>query len=162
MEVNASPPDSIPAAPAHQAHIIPVAYVPERAGTVSFFSSQTREGDWLLPRLFRLVSVFGNIEIDLTHARVGPGTSRIEVRALFANIEITVPPWIRVECDGSGIAANFEVDTKLQPPPEVDAPVISVGGVAMFGNVEVKVVDPNAPGWIDRIAARFRGDGHPR
>ena len=156
MEMSASPPDSIPAAPATHANLIPAAYVPERAGVVSFFSNQVRQGDWMLPRLFRKVSVLGNVEIDLTHARVGPGTSRIEVRAVFANIEITVPPWMRVECDGSGIAANFEVDTKLQPAPEVDAPLISVGGVAMFGNVEVKVVDPNAPGWIDRIAARFR------
>ena len=156
MDVNASPPDSIPAAVAPRANILPAGYVPDRAGVVSFFSSQMRQGDWMLPRLLRLVSFFGNTEIDLTRARVGAGTSRIEVRAMFANVEITVPPWMRVECDGSGIVANFEMDAKLQPPPQVDAPVISVGGVAICGNIEVKVVDPDAPGWIDRLAAKFK------
>lgn len=149
----------VPVAPAVHPFIIPDEHVPEHAGTVSFLSSQARQGEWILPRLFRIVSVFGNVEIDLTRARVGPGTSRIEVRAVFGNVEITVPPGMRVECDGSGVAANFEVDAKTQPAVDVDAPRISVGGIALFANVEVKVIDPNAPGWMERLAARFGRTG---
>lgn len=164
-----SPPSAIPAvrvapapsaAPPPNAFIIPAEHVPDHAGVVSFVSSQERHGEWLLPRLLRVVGVFGNVEIDLTRARVGAGRSRIEVRAILANVEITVPPGMRVECDGSGIAANFEVNTNVQPPLGSDAPVISIGGMALFANVEVNVVDPNAPGWMERIAARFgRGSG---
>jgi len=136
--------------------IIPSELVPDRAGTVSFLGSQSRHGDWMLPRLFRAVSVFGNIVIDLTRARVGPGTSRIEVRAFMGNVEIIVPPELRVECDGSGILANFGVDTKAQSLLPWDAPLISIGGTAFMANVEVKVVDPNAPDWLDRLTSRLK------
>src|SRR5262249_44347570 len=89
----------MPVATPARAHVIPSDLVPPHAGAVAFMSSQTRKGDWLLPRLFRVVTFMGNAEIDLTTARLGPGVSRIEVRAMFGNIEITVPRGIRVECD---------------------------------------------------------------
>jgi hypothetical protein len=136
--------------------IIPSEHVPERAGTVGFLGNQTRQGDWLLPRLFRVVSALGSVTIDLTRARVGPGTSRIEVRAVFGNVEIIVPPELRVECDGSGILGNFEAKTKAQRQLPLDTPLISVGGTAFFANVEVKVVDPDAPDWLDRLTSRLK------
>ncbi|MGH7678529.1 MAG: LiaF domain-containing protein [Gemmatimonadaceae bacterium] len=136
--------------------VIPSEFVPEKAGTVAFFSSQNRQGEWLLPRLFRVVSVIGNVEIDLTRARVGSGVSRIEVLAIFGNVEIKVPPEMRVECDGAGIAANFESDTRAQQLLSPDAPVISVGGTAYFANVEIKVIDPNEPTFLERITSSFR------
>lgn len=141
-----SPPTSV---------VIPSELVPGRAGTVSFVGSQVRKGDWMLPRELRVVCVLGNVLLDLTRARVGPGRSRIEVRVVFGNVEIIVPPELRVECDGSAILANFEADTKTQPTLSSDAPLISIGGTALAGNVEVKIVDPNAPSWIDRLTARF-------
>jgi hypothetical protein len=141
-----------------RSQVIPAEFVPERAGTVAFLGSQNRQGDWLLPRLFRVVSVLGNVEIDLTQARVGPGTSRIEIRAVFGNVEIIVPPELRVECDGSGVFANFEANTKAQSRLALspDAPLISIGGTAFMANVEVKVVDPNAPDWLERLKARLK------
>ena len=148
-------PDVRSATPARSL-IIPSDLVPANAGLVGFLGSQTRRGDWLLPRLFRVVSVLGNVEIDLTRARVGPGKSRIEVRVLFGNVEILVPPEFRIECDGSAILANFATEGKMQSVLSEEAPLISIGGSAFAGNVEVKVVDPNAPDWIDRIAARFK------
>jgi cell wall-active antibiotic response 4TMS protein YvqF len=147
--------DAKPGAPV-RSPIIPAEFVPDRAGTVGFLGNQTRKGDWILPRLFRAVSVLGSVTIDLTHARVGPGTSRIEVRAVLGNVEIIVPPELRVECDGSALLANFEADTKAQAPLPPDAPLISVGGSAFFANVEVRVVDPNAPDWIDRLTSRLK------
>ena len=136
--------------------IIPPELVPERAGTVGFLGNQTRRGDWLLPRVLRVVSFLGSVEIDLTRARVGPGTSRIEVRALLGHVEIIVPPELRVECDGSAVLANFEADTKAQHALPPDAPLISIGGMSFLANVEVKVVDPNAPHWLDKLAARLK------
>ena len=98
----------------------------------------------------------GSVVIDLTRARVGPGTSRIEVLAFMGNVEIIVPPELRVECDGSVILGNFEVNTKAQPLLPLDAPLISIGGTSFLANVEVKVVDPNAPGWLERLSKRLK------
>ena len=136
--------------------IIPSEFVPERAGTVCFFGNQSRKGDWLLPRLFRVVSFMGSVQIDLTRARVGAGTSRIEIRAVLGNVEIFVPPELRVECTGSAIFGNFETVTKVQPAFLPDAPLISIDGTSFMANIEVKVVDPNAPDWLERLTARLR------
>jgi hypothetical protein len=137
--------------------VLPAEHVPERAGVVGFFGSQQRSGDWLLPRLFRAFCLAGNVEIDLTRARVGPGTSHIEVRAVMGNIEITVPPWLRVEVKGVGLLGNFEHKSSVSQALDPAMPLIVVDGVALMGNVEVKVVDPNAPGFVDRLMARITG-----
>jgi hypothetical protein len=137
--------------------VIPAEHVPDRAGTVSFLGNQTRQGEWILPRLFRAVSVMGNIVIDLTRARIAAGTSHIEVWCVFGNIEIRVPPELRVECDGSTIAGNFESETKGHLAYSPDAPLVRITGTALLGNVEVKVVDPNEPSWLDKITTRLSG-----
>ncbi|HMC57442.1 MAG TPA: LiaF domain-containing protein [Gemmatimonadaceae bacterium] len=138
-------------------NILPSHLVPERAGVVGFLSSQQRAGDWLLPRQFRAVSAMASVVIDLTRARVGAGTSTIDVRCIMGNIEILVPPHMRVECRGSGLLGNFEHKVKGQQVLPLDAPTIIVDGVAFMGNVEVRIVDPNAPGFVDRLLARIGG-----
>jgi hypothetical protein len=140
---------------AGRAHLIPSDLVPERAGVVAFLGNQTRGGDWMLPRLFRAVAALGSVTIDLTRVRVGPGTSHIEVRSIFGNVEIIVPPTLRLECRGTGVLGNFEADTKAQRALPADAPVVVVDGTAFLGNVEVRIVDPNAPGFIDRLMKRI-------
>ena len=136
-------------------NIIPVELVPERAGVVSFLGSQQRAGDWMLPRQFRAVAALGNVVIDLTRARVGAGTSYIDVRSIFGNIEIIVPHHVRVECRGGAFLGNFEQKSKVPSVPTYDAPTIVIDGIAFLGNVEVRVVDPNAPGFVDRLLSRI-------
>lgn len=136
-------------------HVIPAEHVPESAGTVTFFGNQERKGDWLLPRLFRAVAFMGSVTIDLTRARVGPGTSRIELRAVLGNIEIHVPPELRVESDVATIMGNFETTAKVESVTDPNAPLISIRGTAFMANIEVKVIDPNAPGWFERLAAKL-------
>lgn len=139
--------------------IIPSALAPDRAGTVSFFGNQTRQGEWILPRLFRAVSIMGSITIDLTRARIAAGTSLIDVRCIFGDIKILVPPELRIECDGNTFAGNFESETKVHLSYSADAPLVRVTGIAVMGNVEVKVVDPNEPSWLEKISARLSGRG---
>ena len=79
------------------------------------------------------------------------------MRAIFGNIEVRVPPEFRVENDGSGIFANFESNTRAQQAVSPGAPVISVGGSALFGNVEVTVIDPNEPTFLQRISQKLMG-----
>jgi hypothetical protein len=142
---------------ASRAFIIPSEMVPPTAGVVGFLGSQSRGGDWLLPRLFRAVCALGNVKIDLTRARVGAGTSVIDARSFLGNIEILVPPHLRVECRGSGVLGNFEHSGSSVAVPPADAPLIIIDGTAFFGNVEVKVVDPDAPGFVGRLMAKITG-----
>jgi hypothetical protein len=129
--------------------------VPDRRGAVAFLSSTNRDGDWILPRSFRVVSFMGNVELDLTNVRLGSGESHIEIRCIFANVEITVPPGIRIEVEGEPFIGTFEVARSASSTTDPEAPLLRVTGTSHFGAVTVMVVDPNAPSWIDRIRAKL-------
>jgi hypothetical protein len=150
---------STPDAPARRAIsplvVIPPDLVPDRRGAVAFLSSINRNGDWILPRSFRIVAFMGNIELDLTSVRIGAGESHIDIRCIFGNVEITVPPYIRIEVEGHPFVGTFEVARKAPTTPSADAPLIRVTGSSTFGAVTVNVVDPNAPGWLEKIRARL-------
>ena len=137
--------------------IVPSHSVAERRGCVAILSSLTREGDWELPRFFRIFSFMGNAVLDLTSARIGSEVSEIEVRAFMAGVEILVPPGVRVDCDGSPFLASFEVEREFRGLPPADAPLIRITGSATFATVTVKIVDPNAPGWVEKMRKQLLG-----
>ncbi len=136
---------------------VPDDVVPERSGVTVWWSNSKREGEWLLPRLFRAFSCMGNIELDLMSARMGAGVSEIEVLGIFANIEIRVPPDIRVECEGEALAGNFEL-TRVGdvPPPPPGAPALLISGNAYFGSVTVKIMGTPLPGWKEKLASGWK------
>ncbi len=95
----------------------------------------------------------GNVEIDLRSAHLGAGTSEMEVNCLMGNIEITVPPEIRVLCDGHGMLGSFDVERVGNTTPPADAPTVRISGTAYLGAITIRVVDPNAPGWTEKLKA---------
>jgi hypothetical protein len=134
--------------------ILPDNLVPLRNGVTVWWSNIKREGEWILPRTFRVFTCMGNVELDLAHARMGQGTSEIEIRCIFANVEISVPPDIRVQCDGDALGGSFEVVRVGEiPPTPDDAPVLSVIGSAYMGNVTIKIMGKVGPGWKDKFKA---------
>lgn len=136
--------------------IVPPEAVPPVRGVTAFLSAQTRAGDWILPRLFRAVSFWGSVTIDLTSARFGAGTSSIEVVAIMGSVEVFVPPDVRVECDGDAFIGSFELQGQKSSRPGEGAPTVHVTGNAYLGSVEVKVIDPNAPSWIETVRTRWK------
>lgn len=135
--------------------IAPPEMVPAVRGVTAFLSAQARAGDWILPRLFRAVSFWGSVTIDLTSARFGAGASRIEVITIMGSIEVFVPPDVRVECDGDAILGSFEMQGQKWSKPAEGAPTLHVSGTAYLGSVEVKVIDPNAPSWVEVLKSRW-------
>jgi len=154
--VNSTPSVS-PLVPASERSPVVIAedLVPERRGAVAFLSSMNRDGDWVLPRAFRVVAFMGNVELDLTNVRLGAGESHIEVRCIFGNVEITVPPGIRIQVEGDPLLGVFEVSRSAPSTTAPEAPLLRITGSSHFGVVTVKVVDPNAPGWLERIRAKL-------
>lgn len=135
--------------------LVPPEMVPPVRGVTAFLSSQVRAGDWILPRLFRAVSFWGDVKIDLTSARFGAGTSRIELIVIMGNVTVLVPPDVRIECDGDAIIGSFDMQGQKWSAPIPGAPTIHVTGTAFLGSVEVKVVNPNAPSWIKMLRTRW-------
>jgi Cell wall-active antibiotics response 4TMS YvqF len=135
--------------------IVPAEMVPPVRGATAFLSAQVRSGDWILPRLFRGVSVFGDLKLDLTRARFGAGASHIELMVIMGNVTILVPPDVRVDCDGDAIIGAFETEGEKWSTAGIDAPTIRVSGTAFMGSVEIKIVNPNAPSWIKMLRTRW-------
>lgn len=146
-------PPNYPVSPPVQ-RSLPDSFVPERNGVTVWWSNIKRDGEWILPRHFRVFTCMGNVELDLTMARMGQGTSEIEIRCILANVEINVPPDVRVLCEGDGIMGSFEVQRvgEVSPPPP-DAPTLIVKGTAYMGGVTIKLMGRVGPGWKDKLKA---------
>lgn len=131
--------------------VVPASVAPERAGVAACFSKAVREGDWLLPRGFRAVALMGSVKLDLTRSAVAEGVSDIEIICVMGSVEIIVPHQLRVECDGDQTVGSFEITHDSGSAPAANAPLLRIRGRVFMGSVDVKVVDPNAPGWLERL-----------
>jgi hypothetical protein len=96
-----------------------------------------RSGAWRLEGGSRAVAVLGNIELDLRDVALPPGVTELTCRAVFGNIEITVPPNLAVECVGAGILGSFSSVHRIPAEGEGGRAVLRILGSAVFGNVEV-------------------------
>jgi cell wall-active antibiotic response 4TMS protein YvqF len=155
------PPGSVPAGPVVPYSGGPVLVtpelVPDRQGVMACLSSTTRNGGWVLPRLFRALAIMGEVKLDLSNIQLGAGTSEIHVRAFMGNVEITVPHNLRIECDGTPFLGEFTVKRRSKSTPSPDAPLIRITGGSFMASVEVKVIDPQAPSALDRVRAWVAG-----
>jgi hypothetical protein len=128
--------------------------VPDRRGAVAAFTHVRRNGEWILPKMFRAVAFMGQVTLDLTSVSLAPGTSEITVLAVLGGVNIIVPHSLRVEFDGDAVAGECTLKRPAElGTPSPDAPLLRIGGTALFGALKVRVVDPNAPGWRDRWRA---------
>lgn len=131
--------------------------VPDRRGVTGVLSHVKRDGDWMLPRLFRAFACLGNVELDLTRVQIGPGTSRMELVCVLGSITVVVPPEIRVEALGDPFLGSYDIQRSAESTTAPDAPLLEVRGAVYLGSIEIKIVDPNAPGWFERLRARWAG-----
>ena len=149
-------PTSFPPAVSTRRHpTIAAEQVPERRGALAVLSHMRRDADWILPRLFRIFTFWGNAEIDLTHALLGEGMSVIEVKCIMGNVEIRVPPDLRVENEVEAILGSADIRREAPTTAAPDAPTVRITGSTFLGNVEIKVIDPDAPGLLEKIRRRL-------
>lgn len=90
----------------------------------------------------------------LTHARLSADVSEIEIMCVLANVEITVPPDIRVLYEGEGPMGSFETQKigEVAPVP-IEAPTVKITGNAYLGSVTVKMIGKLEPGWRGKLKA---------
>ncbi|MDP9177580.1 MAG: cell wall-active antibiotics response protein [Gemmatimonadota bacterium] len=134
---------------------LPEDLIPELSRVVAWWTTEKREGEWVVPREFKAFACMGTVELDLTYARMGAGISDMELNGFMANIEVTVPADVRVECDGDEMLGHFDVKRAGNADPPPDAPTLRISGTAYVGSITIKIVDPNAPGWAERLKARW-------
>ena len=145
---------NLPAPPTAGFVVIPESAIPDRRGVFSCLSHVSRDGEWILARRFRVLAWMGNVKLDLTRVLLGAGTTEIEAIAVMGEVRILVPPGLRVECDGDPLLGEFSIKRIAGSAPPADAPLVRITGRAILGSVKIKVVDPTAPSWLDRLSRR--------
>jgi hypothetical protein len=142
--VMAGLPAFAPAAPsANVAALAPRA--PPSRKFVALMSGVVRRGAWLVPKRIDAVAFMGGIELDLREATLGPGVTEIGVLAVMGGVVVTVPPNVRLECNGFAFMGGFEDQLKGPASTDPDAPVVRLTGFAFMGGVEARVLPHGAP-----------------
>jgi len=153
-----SSPTSFPPAVSRAVHpTLAPDLVPERRGAVAVLSHTRRDADWVLPRLFRVFAFWGNVEINLTNALLSSGTSQIEIRCIMGSVEIVVPPDVRIDCEADAVLGSAEVRRDIMSTTAPDAPLVRITGTSYLGSIEVRVIDPDAPSFAERLRRKIMG-----
>lgn len=127
----------------------PPALVKERDLVVNVLGGSERRGRWTPPRRLLVVTVMGGVVLDFREAAFATDEVDVTVVALMGQMEILVPPSLRVEVAGVPIMGAFEHRAE-EASPEAPSPVLRVKGTALMGGVDVKVLRPeemHRPDW---------------
>lgn len=124
---------------------VPAATLPRRRTYVAVMSGVVRRGAWLVPKRINALVWMGGIELDLREATLDPGVTEIRVLAIMGGVVVTVPPNVRLECDGFALMGGFEDQLKQPASGDPTARVVRLTGFALMGGVEARVLQPGAP-----------------
>jgi len=87
----------------------------------------------------KLTAIFGGGEIDLTKAKLAPGTNVLEIACVFGGTTIIVPDGWYVKIEVTPILGGFGDSRKLSPGRSVDpSRMLIIKGAVVFGGGEVK------------------------
>ncbi|MET0711481.1 MAG: DUF1707 domain-containing protein [Jiangellaceae bacterium] len=100
------------------------------------FGGLTRRGQWVVPSHYTVKAVFGGAELDLREARLESHEVTIDVKAVFGGVDIVVPDDVIAIVDGTAVFGGFD-DKVSTSQPATGAPVVRIGGKAVFGGVSV-------------------------
>ncbi len=126
-------------------HALALGEVEDHGSIRSIFGSVKRSGAWSVPRHLAVRSVFASGRLDLRQAQLPPEGAVIEVNLVFADLEVLVPPGMRVTVEAEAILAEVGDAEMLDVDPEV--PPLRVIGRAIMSNLEVKERLPGESGW---------------
>lgn len=112
----------------------PAALPGEPTKLLAVFGETKRKGRWRAGGRLRAVSVFGNVQIDLTEAVFTEHEVVITATSVFGAVEVRVPEGVTLRGSGAGIFGSFDI--RQEESAEPGAPVVTVHGAAVFGAVE--------------------------
>lgn len=95
-------------------------------------------GPWAPPAQLELVTVLGTTVLDLRQARLA-ATCEIDCTAVLAQVQVLLPPRVRLESRLSAFMATVSDDTaSMAPVPDPHAPLVRLVGSAVLAEVVVR------------------------
>lgn len=144
-------PGEVPMPPNRPTPLVPVTgSTASSSPMVAVFSDVTRDSRWTMSDGDLAVAVFGSVKLDLTQAQLTGVDNEIRANAIFGQVQLTVPGDIDVQVDGVGVFGEYSRKDRRTAPAAPGASRLRVTGIALFGSVEVTVVDEPVTG-RDRV-----------
>ncbi len=81
-------------------------------------------------------TVFGSVEIDLTHAEMKEDTATIYTHVVFGSVEMRVPDTWKVDVQAGAIFGSCENKTRV--PLSTASKTLIIRGDILFGSVEIR------------------------
>lgn len=131
---------------------IPAAAPVAQRRQLAVMSTFRKGGNWTPNRTTDLRAVMSDVKIDLRDATFVDQEIAFDVLAVMSEVQIIVPPGVRVECHGNAVMGEFldRSDAAAQDPT---APLVRVHGISVMASVGVET---RLPGESKRAAARRR------
>src|SRR5262249_54558231 len=142
-ELDALVADLAPSAPAKSTALVPLSVEPSLAPTTkkrlrSLFGNLERHGAWVVPDKLSVAAVFGSAVVAFRDAHFTAEATEVDVRVIFGNLEIIVPPQLAVDCEGASVFGNIESHGGGAVAADPGRPMLRIRGSVIFGNVEVQ------------------------
>ena len=121
-------------------------------------SNVSKRGQWTPARDTKVTCVMGSAKFDLRDAYILDGETRFDLKVVMGDVELIVPPGLRVEADGFAIMGEFD-DAHSADLSNPHGPVIRVTGTVVMGAARIKTRLPGETGlqaWRRRLAERSR------
>lgn len=83
----------------------------------------------------RLDMFVGSLKLDLREAKVSKGGAKLNINAIFANVNVLVPKECRVKSKGSRVIGDWTINLKDR---EREEPVLNINGNILFGEVKIE------------------------
>ena len=106
--------------------------------------STERRGAWKVPPRVEAHVMWGNMELDLREAELGPDTT-IDAHVTMGNLEIIVPPELAVELDVHAVGGHVGDARRAAPPGDPAGSRVRIVGRVKLGNCEVFALRPDEP-----------------
>lgn len=85
-----------------------------------------------------LTSVLGEVKLDLRNATLSPSGAVVDTFCLLGDLSVLVPRGWRVHVKGMPILGDFEDETDHDQHLPSDAPEITITGVSILADIDVK------------------------
>ncbi len=119
----------------------PIRLYPSRSVT-ALFARERREGRWIVPGEFPVMTFFGDIVLDFRDAVLPSKRVTIHASAVAGQIKLIVPAGIAVEVGGRLVLGARSVRGRRPASPEAPRAVIEVQTKTFAGSVRVTTVRP--------------------
>jgi hypothetical protein len=120
---------------------------------ISIFAGNSRKGSWHVPRVIRLINVFGGTQLDFSDASFTTTTTYVTTFCLFGGVEIRVREGMRTL--SKAVAIFGGVDNRAPSTSDPNAPLIVVEGIVLFGGIDIRVKKTPKQRWQE-FADQFR------